>query len=121
MLDYALDVFRSADSKAKSLVNQDLHPDNVLRSSREPWLVIDPKPLVGEREANGVALLRNAAFEGGTSMVRGWLDTLTELGLDRERLRGWGVAHAFAWAWSGDGGWSRRQVDAARSIFAASP
>ena len=32
------------------LVNQDLHADNVLAAEREPWLVIDPKPLTGERE-----------------------------------------------------------------------
>jgi streptomycin 6-kinase len=119
MLDYAMDVFSSVDRTAKSLVNQDLHGGNVLRAAREPWLVVDPKPLVGEREANGVAPLRNAAFNGGLALVRVWLDTLTELGLDRERLRGWGVAHAFAWGWSDDGGWSRRQVDAARSIFNA--
>jgi streptomycin 6-kinase len=96
-----------------------LHGGNVLRTAREPWLVVDPKPLVGEREANGVALLRNAAFSGGVALVRDWLKMLTELGLDRERLRGWGVAHALAWGWSDDGGWSPRQVDAARSIFGA--
>ena len=27
------------------LLHQDLHPDNVLAAEREPWLVIDPKPL----------------------------------------------------------------------------
>ena len=32
------------------LLHQDLHGDNVLAAQREPWLVIDPKPLVGERE-----------------------------------------------------------------------
>lgn len=32
------------------LVNQDLHGDNVLAAQREPWLLIDPKPLVAERE-----------------------------------------------------------------------
>ena len=32
------------------LLHQDLHADNVLAAQREPWLVIDPKPLVGERE-----------------------------------------------------------------------
>jgi streptomycin 6-kinase len=26
----------------------DLHADNVLSSQREPWLVIDPKPFVGD-------------------------------------------------------------------------
>ncbi len=30
------------------LLATDLHAGNVLRSSREPWLVIDPKPFVGD-------------------------------------------------------------------------
>src|SRR4051794_39182823 len=29
------------------LLHQDLHGDNVLAAEREPWLVIDPKPLAG--------------------------------------------------------------------------
>jgi streptomycin 6-kinase len=114
LLDFAVDIFRSADRNAASLVNQDLHGGNLLRAQREPWLVIDPKPLVGEPEVNGVGLLRNAE---GTS-ARRWLDVLAELGLDRERLRGWGVAHALAWGW-GDDGWSPWAVEAARTILAA--
>ena len=61
------------------------------RAEREPWLVIDPKPLVGEREIDGVGLLRNADDPAR------WLDALTELGYDRERSWGWGFAHALAW------------------------
>jgi streptomycin 6-kinase len=30
------------------LLCTDLHPDNVLAAQREPWLVIDPKPYVGD-------------------------------------------------------------------------
>jgi streptomycin 6-kinase len=81
--------------------------------------VIDPKPLLGEREANGVGLLRNAAVHGGTASVRRWLDVLQEFGLDRRRLRAWGFAHALAWGWDAEGRWSPRSVDAARAIFAA--
>ena len=73
------------------LVNQDLHAWNVLRSEREPWLVIDPKPLVGEREVDGVGPLRNAGFSGDTAVVGRWLDALADLGMDRDRLRGWGT------------------------------
>jgi len=32
----------------KLLLATDLHAGNVLRSEREPWLVIDPKPFVGD-------------------------------------------------------------------------
>ena len=34
---------------ANVLLATDLHAGNVLRSQREPWLVIDPKPFVGIR------------------------------------------------------------------------
>jgi streptomycin 6-kinase len=118
LLDHAVDVLRSVDREAAALVNQDLHAWNVLRAEREPWLLIDPKPLVGEREANGVGPLRNAVGEGAAALRR-WLDVLASLGLDRERLRGWGVAHALAWGWDADGGWSPRAIEAARAILAA--
>jgi streptomycin 6-kinase len=91
VLDPALEVFRSVDRDARYLVNQDLHGGNVLRAGREPWLLIDPKPLVGEREIDGVGLLRNATDP------RPWVDALVELGYDRERLWQWGYAHALAW------------------------
>jgi streptomycin 6-kinase len=119
LLDYAADVFNSADRTARALVNQDLHGGNILRAKRETWLVIDPKPIVGEREANGVAPLRNAAFRGGPARVRDWLNALTDLGLDRERTRGWAVAHALAWGRSADDGWSPEHIAAARAILNA--
>ena len=88
----------------------------MLCAERLPWLVIDPKPLVGELELDGVGLLRNA--ESGAS-VRRWLDALSELGLDRERLRGWGVAHALAWGWDERDGWSDWAVENARLVLVA--
>ena len=113
LLDAALDVFRTADRSSTRLVNQDLHGGNVLRAEREPWLVIDPKPLVGEREVEASGLLRN------TDDVCRWLDALVELGFDRERARGWGVAHNLAWAWDEREGWSEQHVEEARRILSA--
>jgi streptomycin 6-kinase len=121
LLAFAVEIFRSADRSAACLANQDFHGANVLRAEREPWLVIDPKPLVGERELDGVGLLRNAVFRGDSSTVsaRRWLDVLHDMGLDRERLRGWGVAHALAWGWDDESGWSPRSIATARAILAA--
>ncbi|HEX5027895.1 MAG TPA: aminoglycoside phosphotransferase family protein [Gaiellaceae bacterium] len=113
LLELALDVYRTVDRSASWLVNQDLHGGNVLRAEREPWLVIDPKPLVGERELEATGPLRN------TADVSRWLDALTELGFDRERARGWGVAHNLAWAWDQRDGWLDGHVDEARRIFNA--
>jgi streptomycin 6-kinase len=113
LFDAALDVYRSVDRTASHLVNQDLHGGNILRAQREPWLVIDPKPLVGERELEASALLRN------TTEVSRWLDALRDLGLDRERARGWGIAHNLAWAWDEYGGWLEPHVEEARRILSA--
>lgn len=41
------------------LVNEDLHFENVLRGEREPWLVIDPKPIAADPEFGLIALVWN--------------------------------------------------------------
>jgi streptomycin 6-kinase len=85
------------------LLHQDLHADNVLAAEREPWLLIDPKPLVGEREFGLAPIIRS--FELGLSErdVVGRLDQLSsELGLDRERARGWAIGQTIAWSFGSE-------------------
>ena len=85
------------------LVNQDMHADNVIRSRREPWLLIDPKPLTGEREFGIAATVRGHELGHGRRAVLQRLDRLClELGLDRERARGWALAQTVAWAFDDD-------------------
>ncbi|MCW3814810.1 aminoglycoside phosphotransferase family protein [Micromonospora sp. DR5-3] len=85
------------------LVNQDLHAGNVLRATRDPWLAIDPKPLVGEREFAPVPMVRGPELGHSPEAVRHRLDRLSaELGLDRERVRGWTIVHTTAWSIGGD-------------------
>jgi streptomycin 6-kinase len=115
LLDLAVEVFRTVDRGATWLVNQDLHGANVLAAEREPWLLIDPKPLVGERELDGVGPLRNAAAE----TVPRWLDALAALGLDRTRTRGWAIAHALAWGWEEATGWAPAAIAVAERLRAA--
>jgi streptomycin 6-kinase len=38
----------SHSTPSQPLLATDLHAGNVLRADREPWLVIDPKPFVGD-------------------------------------------------------------------------
>ena len=88
------------------VLHQDFHGGNVLRATREPWLAIDPKPLVGEREFDAASLLRDRRWlleqSDGLLPIRARLDLLAaELDLDRERMRRWGIAHALAWGFSG--------------------
>jgi len=83
--------------------HQDFHGGNVLRATREPWLAIDPKPLVGERAFDTASLIRDRRPDllGGPNpgrRLRRRLDQLSaDLELDRERMRGWAIAHALAW------------------------
>jgi streptomycin 6-kinase len=81
------------------LVHQDLHADNVLRAEREHWLVIDPKPLAGELEFALAPIIRGRELGHSKEAVHTRLDWLSgELGLDRERARGWALGQTLAWA-----------------------
>ena len=78
------------------LCHQDLHGGNILRAEREPWLAIDPKPIVAERAYDTVAIVRDA--KPTLAELRRRLDALSELlGLDRERMRLWGLVKSLAW------------------------
>jgi streptomycin 6-kinase len=81
------------------LVHQDLHGDNVLAAEREPWLVIDPKPLSAEREFAVAPIVRSGELGHSKRDVLHRLDRLcSELGLDRERARGWTIVQTVAWS-----------------------
>ena len=80
------------------LVHQDLHADNILRATRQPWLAIDPKPLLAEREFGIAAIVRGDELGRGPERVRHRLDRLvSDLGLDRERARLWSFVQTLAW------------------------
>ena len=104
LLDAALDALASlAPSQGEQvLLHQDLHGDNVLAAAREPWLAIDPKPLAGEREFAVAPIVRSTELGHSRRAVIGRLDRLTsELGLDRERARGWTIGQTIAWGVGG--------------------
>lgn len=80
------------------LLHQDMHADNILRSEREPWLVIDPKPLIGEREFSVACIVRSNELGHSRELVRYRFDRLcSDLGLDRERAQAWTIAQTLAW------------------------
>jgi streptomycin 6-kinase len=98
LLDEAIDAIRRLvpTQEPPVLCHQDLHGGNVLRAQREPWLAIDSKPIVGEPAYDTVALVRDA--DPTLHELRRRLDLLSELlGLDRERMRLWGIAKSLAW------------------------
>ena len=101
------------------LVHQDLHGDNVLAAQREPWLVIDPKPLAGEREFAAAPVVRSFELGHSREHVVHRLDRLcSELGLDRERARGWALAQTVAWT-SSKGAYRSRHIETARWLLEA--
>jgi streptomycin 6-kinase len=116
LLDAAVETLRglSASGDERVLLHQDLHPGNVLRASREPWLVIDPKPLAGERAFAVAPIVRAPELGHSRERVLHRLDRLSrELGIDRERARGWALCQTLAWAF-GEDDIIERHVETAR-------
>ena len=106
------------------VLHQDLHGGNVLSAAREPFLAIDPKPLVGERSFDVASLVRDRRDELAVDpwparRIRRRLDQLTaELELDRERTRRWAVVHALAWGLEADD-WEPEMIACAAWLAAA--
>jgi streptomycin 6-kinase len=120
LLDAALEALRELPPTQgeQVLLHQDLHGGNVLAAQREPWLAIDPKPLAGEREFGVAPIVRS--FELGHSRrdVLGRFDRLTsELGLDRERARGWTIGQTIAWSVGSE--YHQTHVETARWLLEA--
>ena len=93
------------------LLHGDLHQENILSARREPWLAIDPKGVVGEAAYDTAALLHNPVGALDAPDPKGLLERRLavlsgELGLDRARVRAWGLAQAVLAAYWGleDGG-----------------
>ena len=91
---------------------------NVLRSEREPWLVIDPKPLVGEREVDGVGPLRERGVLGRRRRRRPLARRACRPRDGPRAASRLGLAHAIAWGFD-HGRWSTRSIEAARTISRA--
>jgi streptomycin 6-kinase len=81
------------------LIHTDLHYGNVLAADREPWLVIDPKPLSGDPHYEVAPLLWNRLEElaapGGLGVRHGvrtrFHAVVDAAGLDEGRARDWVV------------------------------
>jgi len=86
-----IELFRSLPSSAERhvLLATDLHAENVLRAEREPWLIIDPKPFVGDPTYDALQHILNcdgrlhADPDGLVTRMADLLD------LNAERLRLW--------------------------------
>jgi streptomycin 6-kinase len=78
------------------LLATDLHAGNVLAAEREPWLVIDPKPFVGDPAYDATQHLLNCPARltaDPIGMVRGFADLLN---VESERVQLWTFARLVA-------------------------
>lgn len=71
------------------LLCTDLHAGNVLAAQREPWLVIDPKPYIGDRTFDALQHMLNSP-DRLISDAAGFIAVIADLlDLDPNRLRQW--------------------------------
>jgi streptomycin 6-kinase len=78
------------------LLATDLHAGNVLQSQRDPWLVIDPKPFLGDRAYDATQHLKNCRERmqaDPLGLVRRFADLLK---VDDERVQLWMFARSAA-------------------------
>lgn len=97
------------------VLHGDLHHENILDGGGGRWVAIDPHGVLGEREYETAALLRNptpqiASWPDLPAVLARRVDQLTDaLGFDRQRIIAWGIAHAVLsafWSYEGHGdGW----------------
>src|SRR4029078_3364171 len=106
------------------IANHDYHLDNVLAASREPWLMIDPKPIVGERSFDTGHLLRSLVDDepSGEEVRAMTLRLAGHLHVEPEVIRSWGLIRSVADAlWtcgSGDQAGARRDIRLAELLSA---
>lgn len=83
-----------------TLIHGDLHPGNILRADREPWLAVDPKGYAGDRSYDCGTLLKSLVLrlieaDDLRKAVHRTLDVFADAAeLDRERVARWAQFHA---------------------------
>lgn len=106
------------------LVHGDLHYGNVLAGIRQPWLAIDPKPVVGHPEGSVAELLWTRLDEvADDDAIRSLLDTIVDAGrLEPGRAHAWAVLRATSyWLWGLENGLTEDPVRCHRLLEALLP
>ena len=104
-----------ADNQPPLLLHGDFHHHNILRAERAPWLIIDPKGLVGDPGYELGPFLYNpldlaTRYPDLRRVLWRRIDQLGELlSFPRARVQGWGIAQAVlsaVWSAADEGyGW----------------
>jgi streptomycin 6-kinase len=119
-----------ASATVRVVLHGDLHHDNILRATREPWLAIDPHGIVGDPGYDLGALLYNPEpddrDEALTALVPARVEQLADgLAMPLDRVVAWGFVKALladVWStevWSPGADWSpvNRAFDVARLLL----
>ena len=121
LVDAAVELLRDLPASAVTepvLVHQDLHGQNVLRAEREPWLVIDPKPLAGEAAFAAAPIVRSNVLGHSRADVWRRVDAVADgIDVDRDRVVAWALAQTVAWSFH-EGRAVARHVETARWLLA---
>lgn len=89
-------------AREKLLVNYDLHYENVLAGTREPWLAVDPKVVIGDPELGIAQLLINrlAEIEAQGGLDRHFQVLIETAELDADLARAWTLVRCVDyWLW----------------------
>ncbi len=93
----------ASDQPKKVFLHGDFHPGNVLASQREPWLIIDPKPLIGDPAYDIAQWMHNryhcaSKSRNPINVLHGQiLRFANHLNLDPQRVAGWTFVKAVGW------------------------
>ena len=107
------------------LLHGDLQHSNVLFDHARGWVAVDPKGVIGEREYEVAAALRNPVecpelIADHAILERRLATYVSRLGLDRQRVIGWGFAQAVLSAiWEVEDGHSIDPTNPALRLAAA--
>jgi streptomycin 6-kinase len=84
------------DAGTEVVVNRDAHLGNILAAEREPWLLIDPKPLVGEPAFDAGYLVLDRLNDSPTPSQAAELAQRVAEGLEveQDRVRKWAFVRA---------------------------
>jgi streptomycin 6-kinase len=87
----AKDLYASLNPSDTTLVHGDFHHHNLLRHGKR-WVVIDPKPMVGEPEFDVPTFLWNPiGHEPTRDYVERWIAAFAAAGRDADRIRAWAI------------------------------
>jgi streptomycin 6-kinase len=103
----------ASSAKSEVLLVTDFHGGNVLRAQREPWLMIDPKPFVGDAAYDATQHLFNCEGRLQANPLALISRMASLLSVDGERVRLWLFARAAA---EPRNDWSGWKLELARKL-----